>query len=82
MFEAKVTIGLKKGITDPEGATTLKSLHLLGFDTVKEVRSQKTFLIKMDENDEKKARKKVEEMCQKLLTNPVIHSYTVDMKRI
>ncbi|RLF26743.1 MAG: phosphoribosylformylglycinamidine synthase [Thermoplasmata archaeon] len=82
MFEAKVTIGLKKGITDPEGTTTLKSLHLLGFDTVKEVRSQKTFLIKMDENDEKKARKKVEEMCQKLLTNPVIHSYTVDMKRV
>ena len=47
MFEAKVTIGLKKGITDPEGATTLKSLHLLGFDTVKEVRSQKTFLIQL-----------------------------------
>ncbi|HEC82180.1 MAG TPA: phosphoribosylformylglycinamidine synthase, purS protein [Thermoplasmatales archaeon] len=82
MFEAKVTIGLKKGITDPEGATTLKSLHLLGFDTVKEVKSQKIFLIKMDENDEKKVRKKVEEICQKLLTNPVIHSYTIEIKKV
>ncbi|HEC94678.1 MAG TPA: phosphoribosylformylglycinamidine synthase, purS protein [Thermoplasmatales archaeon] len=82
MFEVTIAIGLKNGITDPEGATTLKSLHLLGFDMVKEVRSQKMFLIKMDENDEKKAKEKVEEMCQKLLTNPVIHDYTITIKRI
>lgn len=82
MFEVTIAIGLKKGITDPEGATTLKSLHLLGFDMVKEVRSQKMFLIKMDENDEKKAKEKVEEMCQKLLTNPVIHDYMITIKKV
>jgi len=49
MFEAVVKIGLKGEINDPEGATTLKSLHLLGFDTVKDVRTQKIFLIRMDE---------------------------------
>ncbi|PNX49672.1 MAG: phosphoribosylformylglycinamidine synthase PurS protein, partial [Thermoplasmata archaeon M9B2D] len=31
MFEAKVTVHLKKGISDPEGANTLKAIHLLGF---------------------------------------------------
>ena len=82
MFEAIVKIGLKEGISDPEGATTMKSLHLLGFDTVKDVRTQKIFLIRMDEKDEETVRKKVDEMCQKLLTNPVIHSYEVEIRKV
>jgi len=82
MFEAIVKIGLKEGISDPEGATTMKSLHLLGFDTVKDVRTQKIFLIRMDEKDEKTVRKKIDEMCQKLLTNPVIHSYEVEIRKV
>ena len=82
MFEAIVKIGLKEGISDPEGATTMKSLHLLGFDTVKDVRTQKIFLIRMDEKDEETVRKKIDEMCQKLLTNPVIHSYEVEIRKV
>lgn len=82
MFEVVVRIGLKEGISDPEGATTLKSLHLLGFNTVKEVKTQKVFLMKIDEDDEDIVRKKIDEMCQKLLTNPVIHSYKVEIKKI
>jgi phosphoribosylformylglycinamidine synthase len=80
MFEVTVKIRLKEGISDPEGSTTMKSLHLLGFDTVKDVRTQKVFVITMDEKDEETVRKKVEEMCQKLLTNPVIHDYEVDVR--
>ncbi len=82
MFEAIVKIGLKEGISDPEGATTMKSLHLLGFDTVKDVRTQKIFLIRMDEKNEETVRKKIDEMCQKLLTNPVIHSYEVEIRKV
>ena len=43
MFEAKVTVRLKKGISDPEGANTLKALHLLGFDNVKNAKTIRTF---------------------------------------
>ena len=43
MFEAKVTITLKKGVSDPEGANTLKALHLLCFDNVKATNTIRTF---------------------------------------
>ncbi|HDO19147.1 MAG TPA: phosphoribosylformylglycinamidine synthase, purS protein, partial [Thermoplasmatales archaeon] len=52
------------------------------FDTVKEVKTQRIFLIKMDEEDENRVRKRVEEMCQKLLTNPVIHKYEMEIKKL
>jgi len=77
MFEAKITIGLKKGVSDPEGANTLKALKLLGFDNVKEAKMIRTVDLIIDEADEKKVKKSVEQMCQKLLTNPVIHTYNI-----
>ena len=77
MFEAKVQIGLKKGVSDPEGANTLKALHLLGFDIVKEARTNRTIDLLIDGKNEEEVKKKVEEMCQRLLTNPVIHTYEI-----
>ena len=82
MFEVTINIGLKKGITDPEGATTLKSLHLLGFKNVKNVETNKIIKISIDGKNETLAKKKTEEMCQKLLTNPVIHHYEITVKKI
>ena len=81
MFEAKVTIGLKKGVSDPEGVNTLKALKLLGFENVKEAKTTRTFDLLIDENDSKKVRREVEQMCQRLLTNPVIHTYDIDISK-
>ncbi|MFH1102116.1 MAG: phosphoribosylformylglycinamidine synthase subunit PurS [Methanobacteriota archaeon] len=81
MFEAKVTIQLKKGVSDPEGANTLKALHLLGFNSVKEAKTIRTIDILLDEKNEGKVKKDVEQMCQRLLTNPVIHSYEINIKK-
>ena len=75
MFEAKITIGLKKGVSDPEGANTLKALHLLGFNNVKEAKTTRTVDILIDGKNKEEVRKNVEQMCQRLLTNPVIHTY-------
>ena len=80
MFEAKVTVRLKKGISDPEGANTLKALHLLGFDNVKNAKTIRTFDILIDGKDKKAVRKDVEQMCQRLLTNPVIHNYEIEIE--
>jgi phosphoribosylformylglycinamidine synthase len=77
MYEAKIKIGLKKGVSDPEGANTLKALHLLGFDTVKEARINRTVDLLIDGKNKDEVKKKVEEMCQRLLTNPVIHTYEI-----
>jgi len=79
MFEAKVTIGLKKGISDPEGANTLKALHLLGFNTVKEAKTIRTVDLLIDGKNKDEVKKKVEQMCQRLLTNPVIHTYKIEV---
>jgi len=79
MFEAKVTIGLKKGVSDPEGVNTLKALHLLGFNTVKEAKTIRTVDLLIDGKNKDEVKKKVEQMCQRLLTNPVIHTYKIEV---
>ena len=79
MFEVKVTIGLKKGVSDPEGANTLKALHLLGFNKVKYARIIRTFDLLIDGKDKNMVKKDIEKMCQRLLTNPVIHNYEVEI---
>jgi len=79
-IEVDVTIKLKHGVADPEGENTKKALNLLGFKTVRGVKSMKTFRIVLEPErraDEEQVRKEVEEMCRKLLANPVIHEYDI-----
>ena len=77
MYEAKVTIQLKKGVSDPEGANTLKAIHLLGFTNVKNAKTIRIFDLLVDGKDKNQVRKDVEQICQRLLTNPVIHIYEI-----
>lgn len=76
----EIRIELKKGVADPEGENTKKALELLGFN-VNRVRSIKVFEIEVDEKNEEKAMEIGKEMCRKLLANPVIHKYSVEVKR-
>ena len=79
MFEAKITIGLKKGVSDPEGVNTLKALKLLGFDNVKEAKTTRTVDLMIDGKNVEEVKKSVEQMCQRLLTNPVVHTYDIEI---
>lgn len=79
MYEVKVKIGLKKGVSDPEGANTLKALHLLGFEDVKEAKTIRTIDLLIDGKNKDEVEKQVEKMCQRLLTNPVIHTYEIEL---
>jgi len=78
-MEIDVTIKLKQGVADPEGENTKKALNLLGFRTVHDVKMMKTFRLVIESHDEEKARIEVEEMCRKLLANPVIHDYEISV---
>jgi phosphoribosylformylglycinamidine synthase len=78
MVIAEVKIKLKKGVADPEGANTKKTLELLGFD-VADVKAVKVFEINLGIEDKEEAKQKVEEMCRKLLANPVIHEYSITL---
>jgi phosphoribosylformylglycinamidine synthase len=81
MYKAQVRIALKKGVADPEGKNTHKALELLGFQGLREVKSEKLFEIHLDAASEEVARHRAEEMCKRLLANPVIHEYTVHVER-
>lgn len=76
----EIRIELKKGVADPEGENTKKALELLGFE-VKKVRTVKVFDIDIEESDEGNVVDIGKEMCRKLLANPVIHKYSVEVKR-
>jgi len=81
MVRVRVEVHLKKGVTDPEGENVHKALKLLGFDDVRAVHSSKLFLIDLNTKDANKARKGVEEMCRRLLANPVIHDYEISVAK-
>ncbi|TLZ76505.1 MAG: phosphoribosylformylglycinamidine synthase subunit PurS [Methanobacteriota archaeon] len=81
MVQVRVEIHLRKGVTDPEGENVQKALKLLGFLEVRRVRSSKLFLIELAGTDAKAARKQVEEMCRRLLANPVIHEYAISIEK-
>ncbi len=79
MATAHVTVHLKPGISDPEGANTLKALQLLGFDGVHEVHTTRIFNIHLDADGDE-AKEQVDRMCRRLLTNPVIHDYEITLE--
>jgi phosphoribosylformylglycinamidine synthase len=76
-----VRIKLKKGVADPEGMNTKRALELLGFKGVAEVTSIKTFEIVIKAGSQEAARKTIDEMCKRLLANPVIHNHAIVLRR-
>ncbi len=79
MYLAEVQVGFKTGVADPEGENTRKTLNLLGFDDVETVKSAKVFRIELDANTEEEARERTQAMCDKLLANPVVNTYTIEV---
>jgi phosphoribosylformylglycinamidine synthase PurS subunit len=76
-MKISVIITLKKDVLDPQGKVIHQTLDGMGFNDVDEVRQGKYFEINTKENDPKKAKDKVEEMCKKLLANLVIENYKI-----
>lgn len=76
-YSARVSVMLKPGIADPQGQTIERALPALGYDGVQSVRVGKVIELTVDAPDETQARSRVEEMCERLLANPVIESYEV-----
>ena len=79
-FKVKVEIKLKPVVLDPQGKTILAALHNLGYDGVEETRVGKLIELKVNDTDADTAREKVNEMCKKLLANPVIEDFVVEIE--
>jgi len=82
LFLAKVYITYKKGVLDPQGSTVKKALGTMGFDTIKDVRVGKYMEIMLEEKEKDVAEQKIKEMCDKVLTNPVIEEYSYDILEV
>lgn len=75
VFEAEVFITFKEGLLDPQGIAIKGALVSLGYDNISDVRVGKYICIKLNNQDKDKAKSELEEMCAKLLSNPVIENY-------
>jgi len=75
LLTAEIHVTLKEGVLDPQGTTLNRSLENIGYKGLKEVRMGKLIQLKLDLDDKQKAKELVEELCQKVLTNPVIEQY-------
>jgi phosphoribosylformylglycinamidine synthase len=81
-FEAHVEIRHLPGIADPQGATVERALPALGYTNVSEVHIGKTIRLVVESDSEGKARAEVDDMCERLLANPVIESYEITLREV
>lgn len=77
-YTATLTVRLKSGVLDPEAQTTQRALERLGFD-LEDLRSADRFEIDLEANSDDAAVERVEEMAERLLANPTIHDYEIDV---
>lgn len=78
-MKARVHIGLKPGVLDPQGRAIHHALEGLGFAGIEDVRQGKIIELELAESDAVKARAEVERMCRKLLANTVIEDYRIEL---
>ncbi len=78
-MKAKIHITLKAGVLDPQGKAIEGALTGLGFTGIGNVRQGKFIELEVSESDPAKARSQIEEMCQKLLANPVMENYEIEV---
>ena len=81
-FSALVEVRLRAGIADPQGATIERSLPTLGFDTIRGVTVGKAIRFSLEAEDEAAARRQVDELCRRFLTNPVIEDAVISLEPI
>jgi phosphoribosylformylglycinamidine synthase len=74
-YLAEVFVSLKPTVNDPEGITIGSALGSLGLTGVEGVRSGRYFQVTMMAEDEQTAKMQVDQMCARLLANPVIETY-------
>jgi phosphoribosylformylglycinamidine synthase PurS subunit len=76
---ARVFVTLKPSVFDPQGNTITEALHQMGYDGVSDVRQGKYFELELGTANAEQARALAAEVAHKLLANPVIESYRIEV---
>ena len=79
-YAVLVEVSLRPGIADPQGATIERALPALGFEGVEQVRTGKAIRFRLEAPSESDARTRVDDLCRRFLTNPVIEDATVSLE--
>lgn len=82
MLKANIYVTLKEGVLDPQGEAVKKSLHVLDYREVDEVRIGKFIEVWLEGEDKEQAQAKLAIMSDKLLANPVIEDYRVELVEV
>ncbi len=82
MYRVQIYVYLKKSVADPQGMTIKRALDSLGYQQVEDVRVGKYLDLKIEQDgSEEDVRKAVQGMCEKLLVNPVIEDYRLELEK-
>ncbi|MFH1361620.1 MAG: phosphoribosylformylglycinamidine synthase subunit PurS [bacterium] len=79
MFEAQIKVTLKKTVADPQGLTIKHALESFGFAGIDDVRMGKFITVTLKAKAEAEAKVEAEGMCRKLLANPIIEDYAIEV---
>lgn len=82
MYHARVYVALKKGVLDPQGSTIQSALESMDFQGVQDVRVGRVFELKIAGDSREMVEAQVEQMCKKLLANPVIEEYSFQVTEV
>jgi len=82
LFLAKIKVTLRQSILDPQGKAVEHALSMLGYQQMKGVRMGKYIELKIESNEQSEAERLTEEVCKKLLSNPVMEDFTFTVERI
>jgi len=77
--KARVFVTLKPSVFDPQGRTIVEALHSMGYQGVGDVRQGKYFELDVTAGSADEARRMVSDVADKLLANPVIESYRIEI---
>lgn len=78
-YQVDVRVTPREGLLDPQGKAIAGALHSLGFDGLESVRVGRLIGLRVRAEDEAQARARVDEMCRKLLANPVTEDYAIEL---
>ena len=81
-YSVRIDVTHLPGVLDPQGATVERALPALGYGNVRSVSIAKTIRLTIDSASEDAARAQVHEMCKRLLANPVIERYNVEVEEL
>ncbi len=81
MLRAEIFITLKRTVADPQGLTVKHALESLGYKDLTDVRMGKLAVVKLNLKDKKKAQQQIDQMCKRLLANPIIEDYCFTIKK-